>query len=134
MFQKTLLSKEFRPLFSDIQNLNNLAINPKVISFLDLAFKDLQKRQNQVNFGYFSFYLNTKVHNVNEIVLVRKNVYYRNILFFVQYIQNLVTFKAIFLIKANLPILLKKSVLKQYTFKLIKFDHNTLNNDLVIKN
>lgn len=42
----------------------------------------LTKRCNQANLGHFDLYLN-KAYGKSEIVLVEKNIYYRNIIFFV---------------------------------------------------
>lgn len=40
------------------------------------------KRWNQAIFGYFDFYLD-KTHGKSEIVLVRKNGYYKNVVIFI---------------------------------------------------
>lgn len=54
-------------------------------------------------------------------------------IFFVQYIQNLVTLKDNALVKANIPTLLREFALKWYTFKLAKFDCNLLDNNSSMK-
>lgn len=67
------------------------------------------------------------------MVSVGKQVYYRNVVLFVQRIQNLVMFKGTTLIKTNIPTLLRKSALKWYTSELAEFDYDTLNNNPGIK-
>lgn len=62
-----------------------------------------------------------------------KNVYYRNVVLFMERIQNLAIFKGIALVKANIPTSLRASALKWYTFELAKFDYDALNNNLGIK-
>lgn len=62
----------------------------KLASPADLSTKST-KRWNQANLGYFDLHLN-RVHREGEIVLVGKDVYYRNVMLFVQCLQSLVTF------------------------------------------
>lgn len=90
-------------------------------------------RWNQSDLGYFNLYLDTKVYGKGKIVLVEKNIYYKNIVLFVQRIQNLVTFKGIALVKANISTLLRRSTFEWYTSKLAEFDQNILNNNLGMK-
>ena len=91
------------------------------------------ERWNLTDLGYFDPQLNTKVHGEGKVVLVGKDVYYRNVVLFVQHIQNLVTFKGVTLVKANTPTSLRGSALKWYTSELAKFDRDTLDNDLGMK-
>lgn len=65
--------------------------------------------------------------------MVGKNVYYRNMVLFVQYIQNLVIFKSASLVKVNIPTSLREFALEWYTFELAKFDRDALNNDSGMK-
>lgn len=74
MLQIIFPSKEFEYLFPDAQTLSNVAVNFKTTSSPNLASKGLHKKWNQVNFSYFNPHLNTKVHSINEVVLVEKNV------------------------------------------------------------
>lgn len=53
--------------------------------------KATTKRWNQADLGYFDPYLN-RAHGEGEIVLVKKDVYYRNVVLFVQRLQSFVTF------------------------------------------
>lgn len=64
---------------------------------------------------------------------VGKNVYYRNVVLFVQRIQSLVIFYDAILVKANIPTSLRNSAQEWYTLELSKFDQNALNNDLGVK-
>lgn len=68
--------------------------NPNASSKLSLPADLLSKLTewwNQADLGYFDPYLN-RAHGEGEIVLVEKNMYYRNIVLFIQRFQNLVTF------------------------------------------
>lgn len=49
------------------------------------------ERWNQANMIYFDLHLN-RIHGKGEIVLLGKDVYYRNVILFVQRLQSLVTF------------------------------------------
>lgn len=62
-----------------------------------------------------------------------KDVYYRNIVFFLQRFQNLVTFQGTPLVKANIATSFRDSALEWYTFEHSNFDRNALNNDLSVK-
>lgn len=128
MFQKSFPSRESSSP-PDAQALSNPAIIPATASSSDLASKGPKERWNQANLDYFDPHLDTKAHGVGEVVLVGKNVYYRNVVLFVQRIQNLVTFKGAALVKANTPTSLRGSVFEWYTSKLTEFDRNALNND-----
>lgn len=59
------------------------------------------ERWNQADLGYFDLHLD-KAYGEGEIVSVGKDVYYRNVVFFVQRLQSLVTFKGASLVKANI--------------------------------
>lgn len=65
---------------------------------------------------------------------VRKNVYYRNVVFIIRRLQSLVTFQEVALVKANIAISLQDSALEWYTSKLSNFDCDALNNNPTIKN
>ena len=58
-----------------------------------------------------------------------KDVYYKNILLFIQRLQCLVTFKRAAFVKANITTSFQGSALKWYISELSNFDHNTLNNN-----
>ena len=64
---------------------------PKALLGGDPLSKASTERWNQADLGYFNLYLNT-AHGKNEIVLLGKNVYYKNVVFFIQRLQSLVTF------------------------------------------
>lgn len=53
--------------------------------------KSTTKRWNQADLGYFDPYLN-RAHRGGKIVSIGKDVYYRNVVLFVQRLQSLVTF------------------------------------------
>lgn len=59
---------------------------------------------------------------------VRKDVYYRNVVFFVQRFQSLVTFRETALVKANIVISFQDSALKWYTSELSNFNRDAVNN------
>ena len=99
----------------------------------DSLSKALIKRWNQAGLSYFDPHLD-KAHGEGEIVSVRKDIYYRSVVLFVQRFQSLVIFWGAALIKANIATSLGGSVLKRYTSKLSDFDRNVLNNDPGIKN
>ena len=102
---------------------------PKVHTGADSLPKTITKRWNQANLGYFDPHLDTKAHGEGEVVSVGKDVYYRNVVLFMQHIQNLVTFKGAALMKANIPISLRGSALKWYTSELAEFGRDALDND-----
>lgn len=60
---------------------------------------------------YFDLHLDT-AYEEGEIVSVGKDVYYRNVIFFVQRLQNLVTFQGAALVKANIATSLQGSALE----------------------
>ena len=64
---------------------------------------------------------------------VWKDVYYRNVVLFVQHFQSLVTFRGATLVKVNIGTSLRGSALEWYTFELSNFDRNALNNDPRVK-
>lgn len=66
---------------------------------------------NQANLGYFNPHFD-RVYKEDEIVLVGKDVYYKNIILFIQRLQSLVTFRGIALVKANITTFLRDSALK----------------------
>ena len=93
---------------------------------------DLQSRAtdrwNQSDLGYFDPHLDN-AHGEGEIVLVGKDVYYRNVVLFVQRLQNLVTFKGVALVKANIATSFRGSALEWYISELSDFNRDALNND-----
>lgn len=60
----------------------NFDVSSKAFFFINTFPKILSKRYNQVNLGYFNLYFN-KTYTKNKIVVVNKNIYYINIIFFV---------------------------------------------------
>lgn len=82
---------------------------------------------------YFDPHFNIKVHQLGKMVLVRKNICYKNVILFVLRVQNLVIFKSAIMVKVNMAILLYGFILKQYTIDLNNFDYNILNINLRIK-
>ena len=97
---------------------------------------DLQSRAtdrwNQSDLSYFNPHLD-KAHGEGEIVSVGKDVYYRNMVLFVQRLQNLVTFKGVALVKANIATSFRGSALEWYTSELSDFNRNALNNNPSVK-
>lgn len=78
MIEKSLLLKDF-PSVTLFFDLNATTKSYFAINFLSTASK---KRWNYVNLGYFDFYFN-RAYSEDEIVLMRKNVYDKNVIFFV---------------------------------------------------
>ena len=62
-----------------------------------------------------------------------KDVYYRNVVLFIQRLQSLVTFRGASLVKANIATSLRGSALEWYTLELSDFDRDALNNDPGVK-
>lgn len=75
----------------------------KLLSSGDSLPKTSTERWNQADLGYFDPYLN-RAHGEGEVVSVGKDVYYRNIVFFVQHLQSLITFKGVAFVKVNIVI------------------------------
>lgn len=73
---------------------------PKSLFFSDSLSKAPIERWNQANLRYFDPHLD-RAHEKGEVVSVGKDVYYRNIVLFVQRLQSLVTIKEAALVKAN---------------------------------
>lgn len=46
--------------------------------------KTITERWNQADLGYFNPHLDTKAHDEGKMILVGKNMYYRNVMLFVQ--------------------------------------------------
>lgn len=96
MIEKALLLRE-----SDSSTPpSNSNVSSKLSPPADLPLKATE-RWNQVNLGYFDLHLD-KAHGEGEIVSVGKDVYYKNVVLFVQHLQSLVTFKGAALVKANI--------------------------------
>ena len=98
----------------------------------DSLQKASTERWNQADLGYFDPHLD-RAHGEGEVVSVGKDVYYRNVVLFVQRLQSLVTFKGAALVKANVATSLRGSVLEWYTSELSDFDRDALNNDPGVK-
>ena len=81
---------------------------------------------------FFDPHLN-RAHGEGEIVSVRKDVYYRNVVLFVQRLQSFITFRDAALVKANIATSFRGSALACYTSELSDFDRNALNNDPGVK-
>ena len=128
MIKKSLLLKESPSATSP----PNPDATPKSIPAGDSLLKAFTERWNQANLGYFDPYLD-KANGEGEVVLVDKDVYYRNVVLFVQRFQSLVTFKGAALVKANVATLLQGSALEWYTSELSNFDRDALNNDPGVK-
>lgn len=107
MIEKFLLLRESASATSS----PNFDTIPKAHLGADFLPKTIAKRWNQVNLGYFDPHLD-RAHSKGEIVLVDKDVYYKNVVLFVQHLQSLVTIKEAALIKANITISLRGSALE----------------------
>ena len=127
MIEKALLLRESGS--STLPSDSNAS--SKLFPSADLPSKST-KRWNQANLGYFEPHLN-RAHGEGEIVSVEKDVYYRNVVLFVQRLQSLVTFRGAALVKANIATSLRGSVLEWYTSELSDFDCDALNNNPGVK-
>ena len=105
---------------------------PKALPAGDSLPKASTERWNQADLGYFDPHLD-RAHGEGEIVSVGKDVYYRNVVLFVQRLQSLVTFRGAALVKANIATSLQSSALEWYTSELSDFDRDALNNDPGVK-
>lgn len=64
---------------------------------------------------------------------VGKEVYYKNVVLFVQQIQSRLIFQGAGLVKANIATSLRGSALEWYTSELSDFDREALNNNPDVK-
>ena len=130
MLEKALPAKDSSAPSPDAQTLGvcDPDNKPKAVSSPDLTSKGSQERWNQADLGYFDPYLDVKAHGPGKVVLVGKDVYYRNEVLFVKRVQNLVTFKVAATVKTSMVILLFGSALEWYTSRLSNFDRDVLNN------
>lgn len=128
MIKKSLILRES----SSTTPSPNLNISPKVHFTADFLLKNTTERWNQADLGYFDPHLN-KAYREGEIVLGGKDVYYRNVVLFVQRLQSYVTFRDAALLKANIATFLRCSALEWCTSELSYFDRDTLNNDPSVK-
>lgn len=127
MIEKSMLLKE-SPSATPPPGLN---ASSKLFPPADLTSKSTE-RWNQADLGYFDPHLDS-AHGEGEIVSVGKDVYYRNVVLFVQRLQNLVTFRGAGLVKANIATSLQGSALECYTSELSDFDRDALNNNPSVK-
>ena len=128
MIEKSLLLKEF---LSAIPPPSPVAI-PKAHPGADFLPKTTTERWNQSDLNYFNPHLD-QAHGEGEIILVEKDIYYRNVVLFVQRLQSPITFQGATLVKANIITSLQGSALEWYTFELSNFDWNALNNNPSVK-
>ena len=124
MIEKSLLLRESPPLTP----APDPDAAPKSLPAGDSLPKASTERWNQADLGYFDPHLDM-AHGEGEIVSVGKDVYYRNVVLFIQRFQNLVTFRGAALVKANIATSLRGSALEWYTSELSDFDRDALNND-----
>lgn len=129
MIKKSLFSKEFYFAISFFDSY----VSPKTLLGGDSLSKTSIEKWNQIDLSYFKPHLD-KAHKEGEIVLVEKDVYYQNVVLFLQRFQSLVTFWDATFVKTNFAISLSGSIPGWYTLKLSNFDYNALNNDLDVKN
>lgn len=128
MIEKSLLLKEL----SSTTPLPKLDATPNTHSGADFLPKTTTERQNQADLDYFNLYLDW-AYGKGEIVSVRKDMYYRNVVFFVQYLQSFVAFQSVALVKANIATSLRGFTLEWYTSEFSDFDYNVLNNNSAMK-
>lgn len=78
IIKKSLLLTDF----TSVTPLPDPDATPKALPDDDFLLKTSIKRWNQANLRYFKLYFD-KAHEKGEIVLVGKDIYYRNIIFFI---------------------------------------------------
>lgn len=83
----------------------------KELSGNDSLSKASTERWNQADLGYFNHHLD-KAHGESEIVSIEKNVYYQNVVLFIQRLLSFVIFQKAVLIKANIATSLRSSALE----------------------
>lgn len=105
MIKKSLLLRD-SPSATPLPNPDATAKAPTPSN----ASSKVTERWNQSNLNYFDPYLD-KTYKDRKIVLVGKDVYYKNVVLFVQQLQSLVTFKGAALLKTNIVTSLCGSVL-----------------------
>lgn len=105
--ERFLLLKDF----SSTTLLFNPNTAAKVPFCTNTLLKISTKNWNQIHLDYFNFCLD-KVYGKSEIVLVGKNLYYKNIVLFIQHFQSFVPFRSATLVKANIATLLQSSALE----------------------
>lgn len=127
MLKKSLLFKDF----ASSTPPPNPNTSSKALSLMDLQSRAIN-RWNQSDLCYFNSHLD-KAHDESKIVSVGKDVYYRNIVLFVQRLHNLVTFKRISLVKTNITTSFWGFALEWYTSELSDFNRDALNNNPGIK-
>lgn len=128
MIKKSLLLKEF----SSATPSSDPEATPKAYPGANSLSKTITKRRNQANLGYFDFHLN-RAYGEGEIVLVGKDVYYRDAMLFIQRFQSFVSFQGAAFVKANIATSLQGFALESYTPELSDFDRNALNNNSGVK-
>ena len=128
MIEKSLLLRE-SPSATPPPNSDAIL---KALPSGDSLPKALTERWNQAGLGYFNPDLD-RAHGEGEIVSVGKDVYYRNVVLFVQCLQSLVTFRGVAFVKANIGTLLQGSALKWYISEPSDLDRDALNNDPSVK-
>ena len=75
--------------------------------------------------GYFDLYLDLS-HGEEEAVTVWRNVYYRNMILFVQRVRDPVAFKIVDAVKANLTTLFHGAFFEWYTLEVEESDRDDL--------
>lgn len=87
LIKRFLLLKDF-PFITPSPNLD---ATTKALLSIDTLLKALTNKQNQADLRYFDLHFD-KVLGEGEIVSVDKDVYYKNMVLFVQYLPSLVIF------------------------------------------
>lgn len=121
IIEKSLLLRKSAS-FTSFSNLN---VSNKTFPLIDVLLKTTIR-------CYFNPNLD-KAYSKDKIVLVGKNIYYKNIVLFVQLFQSLVIFKRAIFMKVNIATSLLSSAFKWYIFERNNFDCNILNNNPDIK-
>ena len=96
MIKKSLLLRES----PSVTPPPNPDATPKSLPGSDSLLKASTKRWNQANLGYFDHHLD-KAHGEDKVMFIGKDVYYRNIVLFIQCFQSLVIFKRAAFVKTN---------------------------------
>lgn len=128
MIEKSLLLKKF----SFATPSPNLEAIFKAYLVTNSLLKIITERWNQADLSYLNFYFN-KAYGKGVIVLVEKDIYYKNVMLFIQHLQSFIIFWDTIFMKANIAIFFQSLALKWYISELSNFNYNILNNNLGMK-
>lgn len=87
LIEKSLLLRDF-PSATPLSNPDTMI---KMFPSTNALLETSTKRWNQANLNYFNSHLD-KAYGEGKIISVKKNIYYKNVILFVQHFQSFITF------------------------------------------